>query len=376
MSNKLTISTFNNQISVIDPSIAVTVEESLLDTRSLLQKKLKEQLELPSAEVDKSLVNNLISGLLADFARNDAELSENTLKTLFIYWNTFEQWCDKRNYVSLPASANTFLEYIEDKKSSAKMNSLSQYRWAVGKIHLAAGLPSPAHSQTVIDVMKGIKKNRARSGSLAEQASPFRSNHLDELIILWNKSSSSVECRNLAIMITAYESMLRESELARIKILDLKFTTDGRATLTIPFTKTNVSGEPDVVMLSRQCVEMIERYLSHNLNDSVYLFKKMTKNGSPAVQTAAISRSTIHRVFVLAYDTFLAQQGSIVEVEKLKAWSGHSARVGACQDLLTAGYSVLEVQQSGRWSTSEMVYLYGRDILAKDSAMAKARWSK
>lgn len=364
----------SNDLAISDVASPITVEESLLDDRSILEKRLKAQLQLAADEVDHNLVKQLISRLLADFANNDSALSDNTLKTLFIYWNVFEQWCDDHQHVSLPASATTFIAYINDKKSLVKMNTLSQYRWAVSKIHLAAGLPSPCHTQKVMDIVGGIRKQKARASELVTQASPLRSIHIDELIGLWGNNHSAIECRNLAIMITAYETMMRESELARIELSHLTFHTDGRATLLIPFTKTNLSGDPDVVMLSRQCVAVIERYLGHHVNSSEYLFKKMTKNGNPAVQHSAISRFTIDRVFKLAYDTFCLKRTDMIR--GLTVWSGHSARVGACQDLLSAGFSVLEVQQAGRWSSSEMVYRYGRNILAKESAMAKARWNK
>ncbi|WP_076415037.1 tyrosine-type recombinase/integrase [Shewanella sp. UCD-KL12] len=368
------IAAVNSSLANADTLTPNTLEESLLDNRSLLEKRLKSQLSLTAEHIDNDLVKSLINQLLADFANNDSALSDNTLKSLFIYWNVFEQWCNEHNHVSLPASAATFIAYINDKKSVVKMNTLSQYRWAVSKIHLAAGLPSPSHTQKVMDIVGGIRKQKARASEMVTQASPFRSHHIDELVSLWVNHQSPLECRNLAIMITAYETMLRESELARIELSHITYHDDGRATLLIPFTKTNLSGEPDVVMLSRQCVEILERYLSHSINDSVYLFKKMAKNGNPATQHNPISRFTIDRVFKQAYLSFCTHRPQLIR--GISDWSGHSARVGACQDLLSAGYSVLEVQQAGRWSSSEMVYRYGRNILAKESAMAQARWSK
>lgn len=32
-------------------------------------------------------------------------------------------------------------------------------------------------------------------------------------------------------------------------------------------------------------------------------------------------------------------------------WSGHSARVGASQDLAADGYNTLEIMQAGRWTS-------------------------
>ncbi|QIR16392.1 tyrosine-type recombinase/integrase [Shewanella aestuarii] len=351
-----------------------SIAESLLDDRSILEKRLKLQLERPIDEVDNQEIRRLISSLLADFANNDSQLSENTLKALFINWAIFEQWCNDKQVISLPSSSQNFIQFINEKKSLVKMNTLSQYRWAVSKIHLAAGLPSPSHTQKAIDIVTGIRKNKVISSELVDQAQPFREVHCDAIFELWRHDPNPLISRNLAILVTAYETMLRESELARIELSHLTYHEDGRATLLIPFTKSRKSGEPDTTMLSRQCVDTIRKYLSLDVNDSVYLFKKMRRNGKPTSQNQAISRYTIDRVFKQAYDCLSLNRPELLE--GISLWSGHSARVGACQDLLSAGYSTLEVQQAGRWTSGQMVFQYGRNILAKESAMAKARWNK
>lgn len=351
-----------------------TIAESLLDNRSRLENRLKSQLEKPIDEVDNQEIRRLIASLLADFANNDSQLSDNTLKALFVNWAIFEQWCSERDIISLPASSQNFIQFLSDKKSQVKMNTLSQYRWAVNKIHLAAGLPSPSHTQKAIDVVTGIRKKKALSSELVTQAQPFREVHCDALFEFWYHEPNPLISRNLAIMVTAYETMLRESELARIEHAHLTFHDDGRATLLIPFTKSRKSGEPDTTMLSRQCVDTIKKYLSLDVNGSTYLFKKMRRNGKPTTQNKAISRYTIDRVFKQAYDCLSLNRPELLQ--GISLWSGHSARVGACQDLLSAGYSTLEVQQAGRWSSGQMVFQYGRNILAKESAMAKARWNK
>ena len=351
-----------------------TIAESLLDDRSRLENRLKVQLSKPIEEVDNQEIRRLIASLLADFANNDSQLSDNTLKALFVNWAIFEQWCYERGFISLPASSQHFIQFVSDKKSQVKMNTLSQYRWAVNKIHLAAGLPSPSHTQKAIDVVTGIRNNKALSSELVTQAQPFREVHCDAIYDAWQHENNPLICRNLAILVVAYETMLRESELARIEISHLTYHADGRATLLVPFTKSRKSGEPDVVMLSRQCVEIITKYLRLEVNNSVYLFKKMRRNGKPTSQSCAISRYTIDRVFKQAYDYLYVNRPELVS--GISSWSGHSARVGACQDLLSAGYSTLEVQQAGRWSSGQMVFQYGRNILAKESAMAKARWNR
>ncbi|QQM89223.1 hypothetical protein JIK52_31415 (plasmid) [Klebsiella variicola] len=57
----------------------------------------------------------------------------------------------------------------------------------------------------------------------------------------------------------AYETLLRAAEVARVKLNHLTMKPDGSAVLTIPLTKTNVSGDPDVTILSRQAITVDPR---------------------------------------------------------------------------------------------------------------------
>ena len=51
--------------------------------------------------------------------------------------------------------------------------------------------------------------------------------------------------------------------------------------------------------------------------------------------------------------------------------SGHSARVGAAQDMVAAGFELPTIQQAGRWKSTAMVSRYGERLLARRSAAAQ-----
>ena len=52
------------------------------------------------------------------------------------------------------------------------------------------------------------------------------------------------------------------------------------------------------------------------------------------------------------------------------ALSGHSARVGAAQDMIAAGIKTPAIQQAGRWKSAAMVHHYGQGLLARRSGAA------
>ena len=57
--------------------------------------------------------------------------------------------------------------------------------------------------------------------------------------------------------------------------------------------------------------------------------------------------------------------------EVVAALSGHSARVGATQDMIAAGIELPAILHAGRWKTATMVTRYGERLLAQRSGSAQ-----
>ena len=51
--------------------------------------------------------------------------------------------------------------------------------------------------------------------------------------------------------------------------------------------------------------------------------------------------------------------------------SGHSARVGVCQDMVASGFSLPEIMQAGGWKSPDMVARYSEHLQARQGAAAK-----
>jgi pyridoxal biosynthesis lyase PdxS len=58
--------------------------------------------------------------------------------------------------------------------------------------------------------------------------------------------------------------------------------------------------------------------------------------------------------------------------EEWERISGHSARVGAAQDLLALNMDLPSVMQAGRWTDTRMPMRYGEKVLASRGGMARA----
>ena len=376
----------NNNSLTVTQLENLSYAQHLQDPEQVLKDELLQILKQKPTAESNIRIEEIVSQLLKEFElklKSDNFLSANSIKTICFNWNKFVNWCEKKSLRYLPASVQVFEQFLSELSQHSKTNSLQVYIWAVNSIHNATGLPSPTSSPKIKQLLKGIKKRKARNGEVISQVSPFKEIHLTKLIELWSNTPRLVDLRNLCLLCFAYETLLRESELSRVKFNDLSFRDDGRAVLTIPFTKTNHSGLADKVMLSRECINLLKNLITRSampLNGLI--FRPVLKSNkikwidSPLeyATQSPLTGYTVDKIFQLALLELQSKDPFLVH--GIERWSGHSARVGACQDLLAKGHSHIAAQQSGRWSSVEMVYRYGRDILAEEGAMIKSRWEK
>ncbi|MFL7013688.1 tyrosine-type recombinase/integrase [Enterovibrio norvegicus] len=347
---------------------------------------------------ENTALQGVIHHLLSDFERRKEQFAPNSIRRLQSAWNLFVAWCEQTNKHALPTTPRNVEEYIEHRALTCHRNTVSVDLWSISKTHRIAGCPDPTVTERIKGVMKKIARKKTETDERVKQATPFNDEHLDALTAIWQNSASLIDLRDLALMTVAYESMLRESELANVKISHLTYAFDGGAVLTIYKTKTNQSGGPQSSFLSPNAMAVVDAYLEKaNIDKSCkggYLFRKVSRHNvsvKPKVIPDTnieihkpLSTKAIEYVFLKAWFALHPQitpmkpndEGFKAFKKQYRPFTGHSARVGAAQDLLSQGFDVLQVQQSGRWKSNTMVAQYGQHILARDSAMARSRAKK
>ncbi|MGI6905770.1 tyrosine-type recombinase/integrase [Leclercia adecarboxylata] len=319
-------------------------------------------------------IQEAIKQNLEAFQFRAGRYSERTIESLTGAWQRYVSWCGQYDDRSpLPADVPDVEAYLTERAGSVHRNTLAIDRWAIGRVSRAAGCPDPTGDERLKDTFAALVRAKVQAEETTEQASALRELHLDQLVELWRESPLLVCRRDLALLVVAYETLLRASEVARIRCSHIRTGSDGSAILTIPITKTNHSGEPDKAPLSRQAMRLVLDYLAmcnRKLEGDHYLFGKATKHNKPAYISGPLSVDTVENIFARAWEALG------LETLGIPRWSGHSARVGASQDLAAEGYNTLEIMQAGRWTSERMVIRYCRDILAGESAMARRRAGK
>lgn len=308
----------------------------------------------------------------SEFKEAQARYSPRTLSQLDYVWCQFVAWCDENERDYLPASLDTVKCYLSQRAQDKHRNTISTDKWAISRVHRETGCPDPTTDKLIVNLHAALVRTKVIEEERIKQASPLRENHLDDLRELWESSPALADRRDLAILVLAYETLLRASEVLNIKMRHLQVNTDGTATLMIPITKTNKSGEPDYAILSRQSFRLIREYLAMagrtlDVGSSDPLFIGINQAGKSVKTAKPLGYMTLNRLYARAWQVLNLEELGI------PCFTAHSTRVGAAQDLATEDGNTLKVQIAGRWASNLMVYRYTSNILATEGAMAIRR---
>jgi integrase len=237
-----------------------------------------------------------------------------------------------------------------------KAATIRRYVATIGRAHRAAGKTDPTATEAVKLAMKTMsrtlpaRQHQARGLVWAEIAKflEFKPRHLRDI-------------RDRALVTVAYDTMCRRQELVSLRIEDLAPADAGSATILLRRSKTDPAGDGARVYLSALTVRLLEDWLSAAHLQTGPLFAQ--------VQGKDVLGGPISAQVVTAV---LKRAGRWADIEDWKHLSGHSARVGATQDLLALNMDLPSVMQAGRWKDVRMPMRYGEHLQAKRSAMARA----
>ncbi len=317
------------------------------------------------------VVRRAVAHFQTEFFKRKGQMQQSSLDRLSYAWGRFVKWCIDKNLPSLPADPSTVENYLIDNEKLHR-NTLDIHVWAVSKTHKISGLPDPTVHEFVKAQRKQIKNRKVRGRETIKQASPFNDQHLDRLFCLWADTDRIQDLRDLMIMSIAYETGLRASNIRNIKIGDYYTLDDGTGRLVIPFTKTNHTGREETKFLSEDTVELIERYLDHEIiseDETHYLVQRFKNSG---VKNAAENQSAEKMVGKNFIGNVFARVWRVLDLGG-KRLSGHSARVGVSQDLYNKGVTNAQIMHLLGWSTDAMLIRYTSEANAGDSIMAKGR---
>jgi integrase len=285
--------------------------------------------------------------------------SANTIRAWRADWEIFVESCRVYRLESLPAAPKTVRAFVfECLGKGKKPATVRRYVSTIGRAHRASGVADPT---TLEDVRLALKEMGRNSTARQKQARGLVWVEIEVFL--------SVEPRNLrdvrdrALVAVAYDTMCRREELMSLRVEDIAEASDGSGSVLIRRSKTDTTGEGATAYLSPLTMRLLSHWIKEaGIKEGAMFLRVMGPSGVGTALTPQSVMSVLRKV----------GQWIGLDKEEILKISGHSARVGAAQDLLALNISLASVLQAGRWKDTRMPMRYAERVLATRGGIAQA----
>ncbi|WP_342755474.1 tyrosine-type recombinase/integrase [Pantoea sp. MBD-2R] len=318
--------------------------------------------------------DDAISARLKEFVQDKEAFSANTWRQLLSVMRICFRWAADNSRSFLPMQSADLRDYLGFLHSSGRASStIATHASLIAMLHRNAGLISPTVSPLVFRTIKKINRTAVIAGERTGQAVPFRLADLMMLDERWRNSSRKKEMRNLAFLHVAYGTLLRISELARLRVGDITRAEDGRIILDVGWTKTIVQTGGLIKALSTLSSQRLTEWIESAglaVEPDAFLFGPVHRSNQVIVTCdRPLTTPALEAIFIQAWQIAGPLQPAKANKNRYRGWSGHSARVGAAQDMAKQGYAVAQIMQEGTWKKPETLMRYIRNVDAHQGAM-------
>jgi integrase len=187
-------------------------------------------------------------------------------------------------------------------------------------------------------------------GQSSRQASGINADALDKLLLATDDSIRGI--RDRALLLVAYDTLCRRSELVSLQVKDVKINIKNgieTSSILLRKSKTDQDSTGKWLHLSPRAHRALIAWVKHLPENQEMLFCGLNRSFELSLNIGA---GQINRIYKR-----IARKAGLDESE-IKRISGLSIRVGAAQDLLNSGASMPIIMQRGRWSKTDTVMRY------------------
>jgi site-specific recombinase XerD len=270
----------------------------------------------------------------------------------------FTGWCLQEGRQAMPASPETVVAFIDAMAVSKAPASIRRYVSSVAAFHRQAKVADPCRDGDAVKL--ALKRMHRTLGRAQRQAAPLSDGRVEGM--LRAAGTALGDLRNKALLVVAYTTMARRSELVALLREDLQVDSDGFGTVVIRRGKTDQEGKGEVAPITQDAMRHLQAWVDATGIEDGFLFRRMRRGGHVGAALHAGEVASIFKAMALKAGL------SAKEIEEI---SGHSTRVGAAQDMLRYGEQLPAIMQAGRWKTAEMVGRYTAKQEARQSAAAR-----
>jgi len=291
-------------------------------------------------------INDTAKEILIKTVENiEGAYAPSTIRAYRSNFKAFIKYCDENNTSALPASSEIVASYIKKLSSYLKSSSIKIAVASIAALHNLNSINDPVQTPVVRIEMRRMYRTLGRH---AKQAYGINKGLLEKMVAATDNSLRGV--RDRAILLVAYDSLCRRSELVSLEFEDLVIgSNDGSLKLKLRKSKTDPHGVGKHLYLSDNAQKALKDWIDKSKIFSGKIFSAITPTGKIK---DSLNSSHIGRIYKKLAQLSKSDQSIIKNI------SGHSMRVGAAQDLMLSGSTLPLIMNRGRWSKTDTVMRY------------------
>jgi integrase/recombinase XerD len=281
----------------------------------------------------------------SEFKRLEGAYSPATMRSYRADVEAFEAWCLADGLEDpFPASVVTVCRFLEAQGQSKAPSTVQRRLYAIRKVHRLLGLSDPTHDE---DINLTFRRVRRAKAVRPRQAKGLTRVYLDRFLA--SEEDTPWGLRNRAMLSLGYELLTRRSEIVALRTSDLETRSDGTCRVLIRRSKADPFGAGRIAFTSRGTASLVADWLAWRGPDINPLFCPIYK-GKPIDR--CLETTTVKRIIKAA------ARRTGLDPDEVDAFSGHSMRVGAAQDLLRRGFDTAAIMRAGGWKSVNILARY------------------
>lgn len=279
----------------------------------------------------------------------DGAYAPSTIRAYRADFNDFIRFCHDRNANALPAQPNLVVQYICELTGSGRSSaSIRRALCGLSAIHKLNRFDDPTKDP---DVNLEMRRMHRKLGRSSNQAGSINADTLNRLLLATDNSIRGI--RDRALLLVAYDTLCRRSELVSLQVKDVKINTKNgieTSSILLRKSKTDQDSTGKWLHLSQRAHIALAGWMKELPEGQQYLMVGINRGGR--ISLSSLGSGQVNRIYKQ-----IAKNAGLDELV-IQGISGHSMRVGAAQDLLNSGASMPIIMQRGRWSKTDTVMRY------------------
>jgi integrase len=290
----------------------------------------------------------------------DGAYAPNTLRAYRADMHEFIGFALEDGESGMPYSSQMVRMHIESvAKTGLGLATIKRKVASIGAIHRLADLPDPTKANQVRLAMRRVTR---LLGSRSRQAHPVTRELLGRLLAVCGNDLRGA--RNQALLLLAYDSMRRRSELVSLRVEDIDWQDGGGALVLLRRSKTDQTGSGTLIHLTSETTRAVRQWLDLGMISDGFILRGVNSGGC---LTRSLCESRVGRIYKR-----LARHAHLPD-EVVRKISGHSMRVGGAQDLLREGASLPQIMIRGGWGKTDTVLRYVERLKPLDHMLYGAK---